>query len=215
MIQKYQDAAFPAVAITTCEEERLERLIIEESDSNRKIASISATGGLKDIRRQVLLDDKADFRKAFAWASKSERNILIVYDFQHVIRNAGAYRSLKDHFAGLKSMASIIVLVAPSWSLPLELEHDLPVLELPLPTREQLQVALETACEGLKLNGKVSDILDAAAGLALQEAENTFALASLSGDIDQGIVTREKMRLIKSSGYLEVFPAVDPRLIGG
>jgi hypothetical protein len=215
MIQRYHDAGFPAVAITTSEEERLERLIVEELGQNCKIASVSATGGLRDVRAQALLDDKADYRKAFAWASKAQDNVLIVYDFQHVIRNAGAYRSLKDQFPALKANGSMVVLVAPSWSLPLELEHDLPILELPLPTRDQLDAALRIACEGIKINGKVSDLLDAAAGLALQEAENTFALASLSGDIDQGIVTAEKMRLIKSSGYLEVFPAVDPRLIGG
>jgi hypothetical protein len=215
MIRRYNDAGFPAVAIATAEEERLQRLIAEDLPPESKVCSISSTGGLRDVRSGQLLDDKADYRKAFSWAGKAKDNILICYDFQHVIRNAGAYRALKDQFPAMKANGSMVVLVAPAWSLPLELEHDLPVLELPLPTREQLGYALRTCCEGMEINGKVSDILDAAAGLSLQEAENTFALASLTGDIDQGIVTAEKMRLIKSSGYLEVFPAVDPRLIGG
>jgi SpoVK/Ycf46/Vps4 family AAA+-type ATPase len=142
----------------------------------------------------------------------------MVLDYQHIIRNAGAYRALKNAFSSLKDLGSMLVLVAPAWQLPVELQHDLPIMQFDLPTREQLQMALHTVAESasITLNGDTDKLLDAAAGLSLQEAENAFALSLIKDrKLLPATVESEKMKLVKSSGYLEVHTPMPESSIGG
>jgi ATP-dependent 26S proteasome regulatory subunit len=217
ILQKYAAAAYPAVAVETVEEERLQAHLLAEFP-DRAIFSIAAVGGLKDVRRGAVVDPAAQFTKAFVAVAQKENAILIVYDFQHIVHNAPAYRSLKDVLPALKARGSMIILVAPAWRLPAELEHDIPVIQFPLPTREELRAALEvvTSAIGATVDNP-QPLLEAAAGLTLQEAENSFALAVVEGrgQIDDRIVEREKMRLVRQSGYLEVSAPVPLETVGG
>jgi ATP-dependent 26S proteasome regulatory subunit len=217
MLKKYAAAAYPAVAVETVEEERFQAHLLEEFP-DRAIFAIAAIGGLRDIRRGAVVDPAAQFAKAFAIVSQKENTLLIVYDFQHIVHNAPAYRSLKDVLLALKARGSMIILIAPAWRLPAELEHDIPVVQFALPTREELRTALEvvTSAVGAAIE-EPQPFLEAAAGLTLQEAENSFALAVVEGEgqIDDRVVEREKMRLVRQSGYLEVSSPVALESVGG
>jgi hypothetical protein len=218
MLKPYVRAAFPAVAVSTVEEDRFAQHLLTEFPE-KTVLLASAIGGLKDLRTGTLVDAGANVHQAFALAAQNPDTLLVVFDWQHVARNAAAYRALKDQFAPLKANGCCIVLVAPAWTLPSELEHDVPLLEWALPSREQLREALhivadsvgETATEEQEVG-----CLDAAAGLTLQEAENSFALALVErGTLDPLRVQEEKMRLVKNSGYLEFWPSVQPGSVGG
>ena len=212
----YKNAAFPCVAVETSEEERLLRNILSIKDT--EVFAINALGGLRNCKTGDSTDGQAQFGKAFKWISAQSGAILVVYDFQHVVRNAVAYRSLKDCFADLKGKGSMVVLVAPSWSLPPELVHDVPIVQFDLPDRAQLGRALDFVAEHaeIKVSGDRVSIIDAAAGLALQEAENAFALSLVQDKaLIPGTIEREKMRLVRSSGLLEVSPVCNANQIGG
>lgn len=211
----YKRAAFPCVAVETAEDERFLRNVLAIKDA--PVFSISAIGGLRDCRTAEVVNKAAQFPQAFSHAAANPGVVLVVYDFQHVIRNPGAYRALKDCFPALKDVGSLVVLVAPAWALPAELAHDVPVLQFDLPTREHLSRALQVVAEGAGVTvSNEAGLLDAAAGLSLMEAENAFALSLVQ---DKALipltVEREKMRLVRSSGYLEVSPAADPASVGG
>lgn len=218
MLTSYIQAAFPAVAVSTVEEERFIQHVLNEFPTV-KVLSISGAGGLKDARVGTTLDGNASFADAFRQIASLDQGILVVSDWQHIARNAIAYRSLKDRFSELKARGCCIVLLAPNWHLPLELEHDVPVIEWKLPTRFELKAALDAVAEsiGQQLTSEAeAACLDAAAGLTQQEAENAFALAAVEcGRIHSPRVEQEKMRLVKNSGYLEVWPAVSPEHVGG
>ena len=130
------------------------------------------------------------------------------------------YRSLKDRLPALKGLSpsSMIVLCGPSWKLPAELQHEIPVLQFDLPSRDQLATALQVVAKdnGVKVEDEAS-ILDAAAGLCLSEAENALALSLVEnkGKLQAATVEGQKMRLVKSSGFLEVSLPADPADIGG
>jgi hypothetical protein len=176
-------------------------------------------GGLRDCKEGGVVDAAAQYPKAFAFCASHPGSVLLVFDLQTLVKNAGIYRSLKDCFPALKANGSMVVLVAPVWSLPAELAHDLPVLQFALPTREELGAALGVVVKSLGDKAGEFDaaaLLDAGAGLTLQEAENSFALARIeSGRLDPAMVEREKMRLVRSSGFLEVSQAADPADVGG
>jgi MoxR-like ATPase len=221
MLKHYVNAAFPAVAVTTAEEERFIAQTLEEFP-DRAAFVVSAAGQLRDARTGAVADGQCAFGKAFAFIAQKEESFLFVLDFQHVVRNAPAYRALKDVLPTLKAKGSMIVLIAPSWQLPPELEHDVPVLDFPLPTREELFSTLEFVRGEFEKMGidipapDASRVLDAAAGLTQQEAENALTLAVTErGAFDAGRIEQEKMRLVRQSGYLEVFPVVPPEHVGG
>jgi hypothetical protein len=218
----YKNAAFPCIAVETCEEDRfVSNLRRAKEFQSIPSYSISATGGLRDLKATdvgtAVVDKSAVFQKAFSFIAAQDGAILVVFDLQHIIKNPVIYRALKDCFGDLKHRGSMIILVAPAWALPAELSHDVPILQFDLPTREQLGRALDVVRKnaGVEVENRDS-LLDAAAGLALQEAENAFALSLVS---DKALlpetVEREKMRLVKSSGFLEVSAVVPESSLGG
>jgi len=225
----YQSAGYPIVAINTVEERRLHselfNALCPDPADAASIAdtavffSISSAQQLKthfaDGRTQA---DSCAFSRAFDMIADAEEQILLVHDFQHIVKNGPAYRSLLDCVPALKSRGCMIVLIAPHWDFPPELEHDVAVIDHELPTRDELNAALETIVEssGVAVNGSRDAILDAAAGLTLDEAESAIALSlTTSNDYNPRIVEHEKVQLIKKSGYLEYTPPRAADDVGG
>ena len=203
MLKPYVRAAFPAVAVATVEEDRFVQHLLNDFP-DKSIFTVSATGGLKDLRTGAVVDGNANFAKAFSACAQHADALLVVFDWQHIAKNAAAYRALKDQFHTMKSNGCCVVFIAPSWSLPLRTE-----------LRAALSVVAESAGEEVTPEQETG-CLDAAAGLTLQEAENSFALALVEkGTLDPKRVEQEKMRLVKNSGYLEVWPTVEPDAVGG
>jgi len=220
MLRPYVQAAFPALAVATVEEDRFTQHLLSEFP-DKQILAIAAGGGLRDLRAPsgIVIDAAANFSKAFQIMTERTDSLLVVADWQHVARNAVAYRALKECYSDLKARGCCIVFVAPSWSLPPELEHDLPILEWRLPSRSELKTALNVVADSVGDHvtpDQEAACLDAAAGLTLQEAENSFALALVECNrLEPTRIAEENMRLVKNSGYLEVWPAVSPESVGG
>ena len=216
-LKAYSAAAYAAVAIATPDEDRVISQIIREFPEAKNLWVISAVGGLRDVRTEAPVDDRAQYPQAFAKVSQSEDSILIVLDYQHLIKNAGAYRQLRQAFPALKSRGSMIILVAPSWTMPEELKHDIPVLESRLPSRGELQAALTLCAESVGVTiADPAPILDSASGLTLAEAENSFALAYAENkSFDPVRILDEKLKLVRQSGQLEIALPAAPEELGG
>jgi hypothetical protein len=221
-IANYADAGFPAVAIATADEDRSIAHCL--SQLNRPNAwRIAASGGLLDARTGRAVDEKGNYTTALLKMRTLKQNeapqcVLFMLDYQHVIRNAAAYRALRDTMTTCKALGAMIVLVSPAWQLPAELEHDIPVVNDALPSREELNASLTICANGA---GAVVDdatrtaILDAASGLTLGEAEGAIALSFNGTSFDPGLVTEEKMKLVRQSGYLEVSAPANIADLGG
>lgn len=217
----YAAAGYPAVAVETVEEERLiaalkEGLATPPGLQRTTMVLASATRTADLMTGQLTAPS---FPNAIATATMRENALLVLLDWQHVARNSGAYRALRDALPLLRAQGSMVVIVAPSWTLPPELEHEIPVVRWGLPTREQLTSAMEVVARSSGIELKDNDltpVLDAAAGLTLAEAEGAAALAvAEAGHIDPIIVQREKLRLVKSTGYLEVWEPCPLGDLGG
>lgn len=216
-LKAYAAAGYPAVAVETCEEERLTAAILAELPDHT-VWMVSAVGGLRDARTGEALD-AAGYSGAFAAAAGRDAIALVVLDYHHLAKNAGQYRPLRDAMPALRSRGSLAILIAPAWSLPAELAHEVPVIQWALPTRAELRAALDVCSESAGVpvdDGTARACLDAAAGLTLSEAEGAFALALATvGQFDRALIEREKLRLIRGTGYLEVAPPADPATVGG
>jgi hypothetical protein len=206
------------VAVNTHEEARFSRAVVK-AFANRSVYGISAVGGLRDLKTGTVPQADANFVKAIQFVAGRTDSILLVFDLQHILHNAPIYRALKDVMPSLKGKSSMVVLVAPHWKLPAELQYDVTVLDWGLPTREELDTALDAVSRSVQKVVPASDrplLLDAAAGLAFEQAENAYSIAYVEkANFDPIRVTDEKVKMVKAGGLLEVWAPTDPSQIGG
>jgi ATP-dependent 26S proteasome regulatory subunit len=112
-----------------------------------------------------------------------------------------------------------VIIVSPVLKIPVELEKDVTVLDVPLPDFAELLALLKNIVAVVKKSGRVSIHLEpadvealvrAALGLTSSEAENAFARAIAIDDRldadDIQLVLEEKRQVIRKSGLLEYYP---------
>lgn len=220
LLTPYLRAAFPLVAVETTEEGRFVKTLVDSvSKTKQSVYTIAQIGGLKDAKSGAIPDPTATFQKAIQFACQKQDTVLVIFDIQHIVHNAPIYRTIKDAMSVLKSKGSTLIFVAPHWKLPEELKTDIPVLEFGLPTREELNGALQAVSNSIKKQVPEDmrpALLDAAAGLALEQGENAFSLAYIDrGNFDADRVAEEKMRMVRTSGLMEVWRPINPATIGG
>ena len=224
-ISQYMRAGYPVIAINSDDEAQVMHGVSDTmADFDElEVVTHDASGAMVDLRTNEEIGN-GGFAVGFSWAAEQGGRLLIVFDCQHIINNAPIYRALLRAVPALKSEGSMIVLVAPHWTLPRELQHSVAVIDIDLPTREELSHSLDavvTSTAGevtAPTDEERAALLDAAAGLTRSEAENAFALSYIESNddtLDHKIVQREKMRAISGTGYLTVTEPVDPDSIGG
>lgn len=215
LLAPYAMAGYPAVALETYEPDRViaacvAGLFEDPSDRAKRVKrpcySIAAAGGLRDERDARKKPELLSYPDAFRQVAAQERALLIVLDWQHLAGNAAAYRPMLQALVTAKAQGTIFIFVAPSWTLPNELRHELPVITIPLPSADELTGPLEIVTEatGAKLSDdQAAQLRQAAQGLTQAEAENAFALAALRLNGTQPFspqtVESEKMRLVRSA----------------
>ncbi len=104
-------------------------------------------------------------------------------------------------------------LVSPRSELPVELEKEATVLDLPLPTSDELRVGLEQVCaeEGvLFAEDFVESLVRAAGGLTFDEAQRVFRKALIRGGghhlADVDVVIDQKRQILRRGSVLEAYP---------
>jgi hypothetical protein len=104
-----------------------------------------------------------------------------------------------------------LVLSQPFLQLPKELEKEVHILELPYPDFSDITAIYNKVCNEYDIAKGIPDpeLIEAALGLTIMEAEKAFALAYIeNGSLTGGevpLVIREKENVIKKSGYLEYY----------
>lgn len=147
----------------------------------------------------------------------------IFKDFHHV------WEARRSTVRGLRNLAERlpartnrvnIVITTPEACLPVELKHDVPVLELAKPDAGEMDALLErTAGASGALRG-ISPVLqaklvEAALGLSSTQARRVFqkaVVSSRAGRLDEkciDLITQEKRAIIRESGALEFYPHIE------
>ncbi|MEI8202835.1 MAG: AAA family ATPase [Bacteroidota bacterium] len=106
----------------------------------------------------------------------------------------------------------VLVLSQPFHQLPRELEKEVHIIDLPYPEFNDIKAIFKKVGKEYKmpnLNDPDHELIEAALGLTIMEAEKAFSLAyiengSLTGS-EVPLVIREKENVIKKSGYLEYY----------
>lgn len=158
-------------------------------------------------------------------ARAPEPTIFVFHDLQHQLGSGGrpadptVVRTILDTATEFKNgpVPHTLVIVAPALTLPRELEKVTTVVDLPYPDAAEIGSVLDTIIEANRAEIMVrlspaerQNMLQAAQGLTLWEADNAFARAIVSdrildaGDID--LILEEKRQTIRKSGLLDFIP---------
>jgi ATP-dependent 26S proteasome regulatory subunit len=217
-------ARYPLVYLVSWEEVRVDAHLGELSRAHgRSHYEWTVTSGLRKTsggRSVAPLQDSQEPGKVLqAIAEITEPALVVLKDFHPYLDHPPVVRALRDLAHWLKSTATTVVLLSPCLVIPNDLEKEISVVDVPLPTFEEL-VALLRDIVGVVRKGKKASVdltreqaealVRAAMGLTLSEAENAFAKAIASdGRLDVSdveLVQDEKRQVIRKSGMLEFFP---------
>ena len=227
-------ARYPLVHLASWEEQRLD-VVLEDLARNHGKAfyTWSATQGLRRIqgaRYVPPLDGTKDPVEALQAVQKlTEPSLVVLKDFHPFLNDPIVVRWIRELSYHLKTTYTTLVLLSPSLTIPTELEKEMSVLDIPLPTFDDLKQLLAEIVQVLRKNNRTSVDLDApqtdlivkaALGLTLSEAENAFAKAIAKDNrLDAGdvqLILDEKRQVIRKSGLLEYYPVQEGlKQIGG
>src|SRR3989440_3517131 len=227
-------ARYPLIYLVSWEEQRLDAILQDLAAQHGKVLfGWSVTRGLRRIggaRAVPHLDAQKGPVEMLATLGKlGEPSLVVLKDFHPYLGDAQVVRALRELSHDLKSTYTTVILLSPVLQIPVELEKEVSVLDVPLPGfRDLYQLLREIVLVVRQGNQATIDLsreqaeqlIKAAQGLTLSEAENAFAKAiatdGMLGGQDIRLVLDEKRQVIRKSGLLE-FVNVDEDLgnVGG
>ena len=215
-------ARIPLLYLVTWEEERtlreVERVAIE---LRARCYAWTETSGLRNVALPEGSDTDEDrrVREPLAVLGRIERDlrpaIYVLQDLHPHLEVAAVKRKLRDLAGALPRSHKTVVIVGPRLVLPYELQKDVKVLDVPLPSREELLAHLDAIAAKLPDGQEVrldrrerDELVRSAQGMTLGELEQTLALALVRGGrIDAAaipLVLEEKEHTVRKSTVLEV-----------
>lgn len=239
LIEDHRRAGFPFLAVqaTGTEERRflLETLPALESAPN--IYWLDATGIVSNARTgeqeptspptpqpgQPPKTPSALLIDRLATDPAEQRSVAFIADCRGQIASPGFIREILNQWQAVKQNRATVVFIGAQWSLPPELQDDLPILRYGLPDRESISAALDIVKQGAQLEALEPDtetrLIAGGLGLNQEQAENSFALAAVAGrdtgSIHAETVEAEKARLIAGLGFLNQEKPLARNRIGG
>lgn len=222
-------ARYPIISIPTSEETRVTEIALRLANTwNKKMFEWTCSTGLipagisiqsQQSRNPATRDPLLALEQVL---DQVEPAIYVFKDLHPFLTRNHAHiiRRLKDIAIHLKHSRKTVLLVSPSFELPMELEKEITLLPCPLPGHIELEGLLNQIIEEVGRLDRVSIDLDrigrerliqAALGLTLTEAENVFAKilvkdGRLSGE-DIHAVFAEKQQIVRKSGLLDYYEA--------
>ncbi|MFU8886024.1 MAG: AAA family ATPase [Cyanobacteriota bacterium] len=217
----------PIIWIRSLEEERVECLLEQAAQrlGNRTLLRWDFIAGLNGAPNR---EGEAARNPLAALACldplpADEGAILLLRDFHRYCDDAGICRRLRNLASSLRQVPRTLVITAPAWQLPLELDDCITLLELPLPDASEIGLLLGSiaqACGDPLEPTVLNQLTDACHGLSEQRvrqlAARALARRGRLSEEDLAEVLEEKRQAIAKSELLEYCPSeATPADIGG
>ena len=230
-------ARYPIIYVVTWEELRVQHhLEAIAAARGKELYSWSLTSGMvksgspAGAKKSGLSDPIEALDRVIEY---KEPAIYLFKDFHTFMKagasNAAVIRKLREVAQALSNSYKTLVITSPMMEMAPELEKDVTVVDYGLPGPQDFDALLSRICKDVSSSAGIEIDLDdrareqlirAAMGLTLQEAENVFAKTivndgRLSAD-DVSVVFSEKQQIIRKSGLLEYYDSPeDLSAVGG
>jgi AAA+ superfamily predicted ATPase len=222
-LRKYISARYPLIAILSHEESRVMesiKTLAKSYSQEKKVFTWSITSGLigEGFDAGATADPIAALAEIMKW-SPEDAAIFVMKDLHGVLGNRDRgfdpvmVRNLRDVSARFESSFVTVILLSPTFSIPIELEKVMTLIDWPLPDRAELNGIVSQAEAGTKypvtLNGSREALISALRGLTAFEASGVLAAGIITtkglGDNIIPYVVKEKRQIIEKSGVLEFY----------
>lgn len=174
------------------------------------------------------LKDPINLLSDFFDSKNFKNGILLLEDFHPYMErnNPEVIRWIKEYNRLSSESAKYIIIMTPIMTIPLELEKEVPAVEIPLPDSGVIKQVLQSVVDEYNLDERIGevdfhpDVLDAALGLTTMEAKRAFSKAAVE---DKRItvaevpkIIDEKEQIIRKGQLLEYYhPDSNFDAIGG
>src|SRR6266545_1698523 len=208
-------ARYPLVYLVTSEEQRVEAILAQLAETHGKVLlGWSVTTGFRRLGGSKTAQAPEGARDPLAAIAAIEKlpepSLVVLKDFHPYLSDPAVVRAVRELAQALKSSYTTVVLVSPTLVIPPEIEKEVSVLDVPLPTTRDLLRLLKEIVDVVRQGNRAKvdltkddaeQLVRAALGLTLSEAENAFAKAiandgRLSRD-DVALVLEEKRQVIQ------------------
>jgi AAA+ superfamily predicted ATPase len=229
-------ARYPIIYLISWEEERIMREIERiASKREKKIYVWTISQGLVRHRSGVgsALEGKKGTKDPILLLKEiqsfEDPALFVLKDYHPYMKDSTVVRGLRDLAAFLRQTSTSVILLSPTLNLPADLEKDITITDFPLPDRTELEQLYLSIANDLKGHSNfrvdtspeaINDLLEAAVGLTLNEAENVFAKALvMTGKLtieEVPFIYSEKRQIIRKTGILEYIDAKEHMInVGG
>ncbi|HUQ04388.1 MAG TPA: AAA family ATPase [Kofleriaceae bacterium] len=195
-------------------EESLKKLCVERE---MRLEVWSITEGFKVIANGQGTRDVKDPMKALDHVLRGEgRALYVLRDFHPFLKEPAVVRRLRDAATELRKTKKSLIVLSPLSKFPPELEKSISALvDWDLPNRQEVEVAARKLLPNAPPATQqmvesdptyMENVVEAALGLTLVEAENVFAKAMVrTHTFDLETILEEKKQIIRKSGLLEYY----------
>ncbi len=216
-------AKFPIIYLISWEEARVKSTLEELSKKlHRTLHTWSITQGIKPPFKSSAMTSSTlppELDILLNIQTSEDFTIFLLKDYHPYFRDVRSVRILRDLASKLREKAQTLIFVSPSLYLPNELEKDITVLEFPLPDVVEINKQLDQILEAVSENPNVSTeltqeqrelIVHSALGLTLEEIQSSFARSFVEKKcLEVNVVLEEKKQIVRKSGLLEYYPAIE------
>lgn len=229
-LEDYICAGYPAIVLNTSEEKRaleecyriaralkMQFYVWTETKGIEKYYTERKSG---EILQETVKDGVAPDEEVLSEGlTYGENTIYCMLDFHPYIKSPSVWRKAKDVFYQAKGEGIVYIFISCKFDVPTELEHEVIVTNLELPQKEDLKEILKEFSKIYKIPipENYDDVLEAALGLTMNEAENAYATAlSKTQRFDIDIINNVKRQIICNDGLLEFMqPKETIETVGG
>ena len=209
----YINAGFPAIMLITHEYERAELSI--KASGKWHSYSWDCLRGIRETGKREVIDEILNPVDAINWIKGKRDTLLICHNLHLFLNNPELIQAIQTAALTFKSFGNCLIVLCPTVVLRPELEKIFVVVDLPLPSDEELS-ALQSELGDIHKTKTNKKAARAARGLTEFEAEGAFALSlSQKRYFSSRVVATVKEQLIRKSGLLECYPPCSIRDVGG
>lgn len=212
-------ARYPILYLVSYEERRAEELVRQVANQlQKRFHRWSLTRGYEPelpnpANRSIQSPPEVE---ALLSLLRSDQNaVLLLRDFHPFLKDIRVIRLLRDLYPRLYETRRTLILLSPVFKLPEELEKEVVVLEMPLPSREEIAQKIRDILLHVRdkpgiptelSEQEFDELVQASQGLTMEEIENVCARALVEHKrLVVDAILSEKQQIVRKSGVLEYY----------